>query len=187
MNKHQAITSHHADLTDWGVVLIVFRKIKKKSVTNLKQTMFVRNWEITKPLIPLLLILSFSYTLSRDYWVVRNRYSRLLFTSEDRLCANLRVQEQSTDMTSQCQHPAFAWRNRSTVDKNMLFEIQNIFHTSPCAQKSHFPDFCTNNEECGWRTWYFGQKPVGIGLLSWLHVCNAYIRKMESSMPSYVT
>ena len=46
-----------------------------------------------------------SYTLSREYRVVRYRYSRLLFTSEDRLCANLRVQEQSTNMTSQCQCP----------------------------------------------------------------------------------
>ena len=36
-------------------------------------------------------ITTFSYTLSREYRVVRNRYSRLLFTSEDRLCANLRV------------------------------------------------------------------------------------------------
>ena len=53
----------------------------------------------------------FSYTLSREYRVVRNRYSRLLFTSEDRLCANLRVQEQSTNMTSQCQCLAFAWRH----------------------------------------------------------------------------
>ena len=44
----------------------------------------------------------FSYTLGREYRVMRNRYSRLLFTSEDRLCANLRVQEQSTNMTSQC-------------------------------------------------------------------------------------
>ena len=43
-----------------------------------------------------------SYTLGREYRVVRNRYSRLLFTSEDRLCANLHVQEQSTNMTSQC-------------------------------------------------------------------------------------
>ena len=34
----------------------------------------------------------FSYTLSREYQVVRNRYSRLLFTSEDHLCANLRLQ-----------------------------------------------------------------------------------------------
>ena len=54
-----------------------------------------------------------SYTLSREYRMVRNRYSRLLFTIEDRLCANLRVQEQSTNMTSQCL--AFAWRHRSTV------------------------------------------------------------------------
>ena len=43
------------------------------------------------------------YTLSRENRVVRNRYSRLLFTSEDRFHANLRVQEQSTNMTSQCQ------------------------------------------------------------------------------------
>ena len=56
-----------------------------------------------------------SYTLGREYRVMRNRYSRLLFTSEDRLCANLRVQEQSRNMTSQCQYLAFAWRHRSTV------------------------------------------------------------------------
>ena len=43
-----------------------------------------------------------SYTLGREYRVMRNRYSRLLFTSEDRLCANLRVQGQSTNMTLQC-------------------------------------------------------------------------------------
>ena len=35
-----------------------------------------------------------SYTLSREYRVARCRYSRLLFTSEDRFCANLRVQWQ---------------------------------------------------------------------------------------------
>ena len=44
----------------------------------------------------------FSYTPSREYRVVRNRYSRLLFTSEDRFCANVHVQEQLTNMTSQC-------------------------------------------------------------------------------------
>ena len=56
-----------------------------------------------------------SYTLSRDNRVVKNRYLRLLFTSEDRFCANLHVQKQSTNMTSQCQYPKFAWRQRSTV------------------------------------------------------------------------
>ena len=55
------------------------------------------------------------YTLSSEYRVVRNRYSWLLFTSEDRLCANLRVQEQLGNMTSQCQCPTFAWRHRTTV------------------------------------------------------------------------
>ena len=48
------------------------------------------------------LIIGISYTLGREYRVIRNRYSRLLFTSEDRLCANLHVREPSTNMTSQC-------------------------------------------------------------------------------------
>ena len=51
---------------------------------------------------------TFSYTLSREYRVVRDRYSRLLFTSEDRLCANLLLQEQPTNITSQCQCLTFA-------------------------------------------------------------------------------
>ena len=50
-------------------------------------------------------VIIFSYALRREYLMVRNRYSRLLFTIEDRLCANLRVQEQSTsgslDVTDQ--------------------------------------------------------------------------------------
>ena len=36
-------------------------------------------------------ITTISNMLSLEHWVVRNRYSRLLFTSEDRLCTNLRV------------------------------------------------------------------------------------------------
>ena len=65
----------------------------------------------------------FSYTLSREYRVAGYRYSRLLFTSEDRLCANLRVQWQSTNMTSQYQFLTFAWRHRS------------ILMTSQCCEK----------------------------------------------------
>ena len=57
----------------------------------------------------------FSYTLSREYRVARNRYSRLLFTGEDRFCANLHVQQQLTNMTSQCQCRTFVWSHRSTV------------------------------------------------------------------------
>ena len=41
--------------------------------------------------------------------------SWLLFTSEDRLSANWLMQQQSMNMTSQCQYPTFAWRHRSTV------------------------------------------------------------------------
>ena len=41
-----------------------------------------------------LLHYEFGLLTSHESWVVSNRYSRLLFTSEDHLCANLRVQEQ---------------------------------------------------------------------------------------------
>ena len=51
---------------------------------------------------PKMHITLFSCTLRREYPAVRNRYSRLLFTSEDRLYANLHVREQSTNMTSPC-------------------------------------------------------------------------------------
>ena len=57
----------------------------------------------------------FSYTLSREYRVTRNRYSRLLFTREDRLCTKLHVQGQSVNMTSQCQYPTVVSRHRYTV------------------------------------------------------------------------
>ena len=85
--------------------------------------------------LSLVLMLLFSCTLSREYRVVRNRYSRLLFTSEDRLCANLRVREQSMNTTSQCQCLAFAWRHRSTV------------MTSQCQVRKDHP----------WRQWRNGQ------------------------------
>ena len=58
-------------------------------------------------------IMYFSYTLSREYRVLRNRYSWLLFTSENRFYVNLRLQEQSANMTP--QYTTFASRHRSTV------------------------------------------------------------------------
>ena len=57
-----------------------------------------------------------SYTLNREYRVAGNRYSRMLFTSEDRFHSNLNVQEQSTNMTSQCMYLALAWRHRLNYD-----------------------------------------------------------------------
>ena len=57
-------------------------------------TMIMQGWYHSINFI----IIDFSYTLSREYRVARNRYSRLLFTSEDHFCPNLRVQEQSTNM-----------------------------------------------------------------------------------------
>ena len=50
-----------------------------------------------------------SYTLSREYRVVRYRYSRLLFTSEDRLCANL--------AHNKWRHNASASRSRDVTDQ----------------------------------------------------------------------
>ena len=47
------------------------------------------------------LLITISYTLGREYREKRNWYLRLLFTSEDRLYADLRVREQSTNMTSE--------------------------------------------------------------------------------------
>ena len=43
---------------------------------------------------------SISYTLGREYRVAENRYLRLLFTCEDRLCANLRVYGQSMNKST---------------------------------------------------------------------------------------
>ena len=44
--------------------------------------------------------INISYTLRHEYQVAGNRYSRFLFTSEDHLCANLRVQEQSNNSST---------------------------------------------------------------------------------------
>ena len=52
---------------------------------------------------------------SREYWIMRNRYWRLLFTCEDRLCTNLHVQEQLINMTSQCQYITLTCCHRSAV------------------------------------------------------------------------
>ena len=73
----------------------------------------------------------FSYTLSHEYLLVKKRYSRLLFTSEDRRCANLRVQEQSTNMTSQCLYPTFAWRHWSTVSTSKEEVRNKLIHSLP--------------------------------------------------------
>ena len=47
----------------------------------------------------------YSHTLSHEYQVAGNRCSRLLLSSENHLYANLCVQEQSKNMTSQCYYP----------------------------------------------------------------------------------
>ena len=57
--------------------------------------------------------IKFSYMLGREYRVMRIRYSQLLFTSEDRLCTNLRVQEQSMKIW---RHNASSSRLRDVTD-----------------------------------------------------------------------
>ena len=76
---------------------------------------FYSEWKMTRMISMASCKTAVSYTLSREYRVVRYWYSWLLFTNEDLLCANLRVQEQSTNMMSQCQCPTFVWRYRSIV------------------------------------------------------------------------
>ena len=53
-----------------------------------------------------------SYTLSRENQVVRNRYSRLLLTSEDRLCAYSRMQRTIDEYDVTMPVAAFAWCHR---------------------------------------------------------------------------
>ena len=62
-----------------------------------------------------------SYTLNRECQVVGNQYSRLLFTSEDQVCANLRVQEQST-CTSRSHDVVdqLWWRHNVKLEKVVL-------------------------------------------------------------------
>ena len=66
----------------------------------------------------------YSYTLSREYWVVRNRYSQLLFTSEDRICEmgrrknNQRIWRHcvsSCDVTDQLW-----WRHNAKTENTVL-------------------------------------------------------------------
>ena len=64
--------------------------------------------------------------LSHEYRVVRNRYSQLLFTSEDHLCTNLHMQEQSTNMTLQCQYLMFTWRHNAKSEKTILSDNGEI-------------------------------------------------------------
>ena len=56
-----------------------------------------------------------SYTLGREYWVMRNRYSRLLFTSEDRIWRHNAGISRSCDVTDQLW-----WRHNAKSEKTVL-------------------------------------------------------------------
>ena len=76
--------------------------LKRSSYANLfEQKTFKKRWQIGHTAKADIFVTSvfhrirkrttIAYTLSRGYRVVRNRYSRLKFTSEDRHCVSLRV------------------------------------------------------------------------------------------------
>ena len=70
---------------------------------------------ILNPNLSLLMVSPLSYKVRHEYWVAGNGYPQLLFTGEDQFCASLRVEKQSTNMTSQYQSLAFAWLHGSAV------------------------------------------------------------------------
>ena len=90
---------------EWVVPTHQISKCVNIHLCHCLKRMLFKNDGIPVPLYDIIV----SYTLSRECRVVSNRYSRSSFTSEDRICANLSVQEQSTNMTSQCQYPTLAW------------------------------------------------------------------------------
>ena len=72
----------------------------------------------------------YPYMLSRGYRVVKNRYARLLFTSEDRFCANLWVREcHNVSTTRSCDRSTVVITNRI-----VLFVQLNLKsgHIKPC-------------------------------------------------------
>ena len=117
-------------------------------------------------------LIYFSYTLSREYRLVRSRYSRLLFTSVDRLFAKLHVQEQSMKMTSQCLYPPqvdLEWYPHirrflnskifedhfEAVSSHGRFSFSNIRTISHCVGTQEFPP-----RENGWFGQVRGHRPA---------------------------
>ena len=94
------------------IIIVIIIIISSTHIISFSIIVIIINISISSISIGINII---SYTLRREYRVVINRNSRLLFTSENRLCANLRVKEQLTHVTSQYQYLAFAWRHRSAV------------------------------------------------------------------------
>ena len=97
-----------------------------------------------------------SYVLICEYRVVGNQYSRLFLTSEDRLCANLRLREQSMNVMSQCQYRGFARRRRF-----------------------NFGDVTMPSQKSPWRKWRNEQSMIGLSGLcaqSWYQMaCKKHV------------
>ena len=101
-------------------IYLVKRSMRNKQKHGLEEYEQVSAWSMTM----------FSYTLSCEYRVVRYRYSRLLFTSEDRICAcknNRRIWHHnasvlhSRDVTYQLW-----WRHNTKSEKIVLSDNGEI-------------------------------------------------------------
>ena len=71
-----------------------------------------------------------SYTLSREYWVVSNQYSRLLFTSEDCLCT--------------CKNNRWIWHHNASISRSWDVTDQLWWRHNAKAEKT-FPGHVGDN------------------------------------------
>ena len=78
---------------------------------------------------------SISYTLRCEKYMLRSLYARLLFTGEHQLNGNLRVQEQSTNITSQWQYLALTWRY-GTLVMTSQYQVRKKPSTTPIGHQS---------------------------------------------------
>ena len=90
-------------------------------------------------------LIHFSYTLSREYRVVINRYSWLLFTSEDRLYASWHVTSQIN-----CGDVTMLIQKRPSSATIAKWAIDDLFLAELCVQniKQH-----VRNEIIHWLPW----------------------------------
>ena len=83
--------------------------------------------------------------------MLRSLYARLFFTGEHQLNGNLRVQEQSTNITSQWQYLALTWRYRTLVMTSQ-YQVRKKPSTTPIGHQSsnniHFEHLITLHYIC---------------------------------------
>ena len=85
---------------------------------------------------------SISYTLGREYRVMRNRYSRLLFTSEDRLCA-----------ICACKNNRWIWRHNASISRSRDVTDQLWWRHNVKSEKGVLGDSCEMSD----RWWFLAE------------------------------